>query len=347
MEKEFWIVKILAVWALLIAAHYGIKCSLQGLRRRLLAKESGRKVAIDEILYLPLHIILWAIGVSYALEMVGHRFSLWVELTPFINVRNAIIVMTLAWILLKWKKEVQNLLTAKAVDRQMVFLIGRMGSVVIFVIAGITVLQILGLDVMPLVAFGGIGAAAIGFASKDVIANFCGGIMISVTRPFTMGDWIILPDRGIEAIVEEIGWYMTAVRDKEKRPVYLPNAIFSQQLVINNSRRSHRRILEKITIRYDDFSKLQPLVEGMKRVIGEHPRIDRHQPILVCLNCFQESAIELQVDVYTLATGYQEFFSVKHEVLAKIYEVILAEGAQMPFRTIHLTGLTETKRSID
>lgn len=333
MEKELWFVKILVAIAVLVGINYAIKFSLKCFRRKFLAVHPEWRPDLDKIIFWPCHVALWVIGIAYTLEVIGYRFNLWGNPIILTDGRNAVMIACVTWILLKWKREIQNNFSAKAVDAQMVFILGRICSILIVVIAGIIILQVLGLDVMPLVAFGGIGAAAVGFASKDVIANFCSGLMIFITRPFTVGENILLPEHNIEGIVEEIGWYVTAVRDKEKRPIYLPNAVFSQQYVVNASRMSHRRILEKICVRYDDFAKVKGLTEEIRKVVAKHPRIDTHLPLLVYFNTFSDSSLDIQVDIYTLATRYEEYLTVKQEVLLSVYEVVMAEGAQMPFPT--------------
>ncbi len=52
-------------------------------------------------------------------------------------------------------------------------------------------------------AAGGIGGLAIGFAAKDILANFFGGVTVFIERPFNIGDWIIISEKGIEGTVEE------------------------------------------------------------------------------------------------------------------------------------------------
>ena len=69
---------------------------------------------------------------------------------------------------------------------------------------------------------------AIGFAAKDLLSNFFGGLFIYLDRPFAVGDWIRSPDREIEGTVEQIGWRVTRIRTFDKRPLYIPNSVFSQ-----------------------------------------------------------------------------------------------------------------------
>jgi MscS family membrane protein len=199
----------------------------------------------------------------------------------------------------------------------------------IVTLAFLIIFQIWGLNILPLIAFGGIGAAAIGFAAKDVIANFFGGLMLYINRPFMVGDLIVLPNHRIEGHVEEMGWYLTCVRDKEKRPVYLPNAIFSNIHVINSSRMTHRRIEEKIHINHVNFSKLKSATDRIRSMIASHPDVDTHLPLLVVFHTFTPNHIELYIDFYTLQTRYEKYLTLKQDILTHLYEILLQESIEM------------------
>ena len=69
--------------------------------------------------------------------------------------------------------------------------------------------------------------------------------MVYLDRPFKVGDWIRSPDKDIEGTVEKIGWRLTTIRTFDKRPLYVPNQVFTNVSVQNPSRMSHRRIYEK------------------------------------------------------------------------------------------------------
>jgi MscS family membrane protein len=180
-------------------------------------------------------------------------------------------------------------------------------------------------------AFGGVGAAALGFAAKEVIANFFGGMMLWINRPFVLGDYISLPDRGgLEGVIEEIGWYLTVVRDKDKRLVYLPNAIFSTISVVNTSRMSHRRIQITVGIRKEDFAKLEELTKTLKEVFEKHPSVDAYLPINVVFSSFGAYSLELFIEVYSKETRYKQFLLVKQEALYLLYKTIQQMGIQVP-----------------
>ena len=83
-----------------------------------------------------------------------------------------------------------------------------------------------------------------GFAAKDVLANFFGTLMLLVDKPFVVGDWIRSPDREIEGTVEDVGWRTTRIRTFDRRPLYVPNANFASLTVENPQRMENRRIYE-------------------------------------------------------------------------------------------------------
>jgi len=345
--NQLWIFEIIISILVLILMNIVLKRGVKYLRRKFLSQTQDWKEKLDQIVYFPLHVFLWVLGVSFALDVIGQRFGFFKGLEHIEPFRNIALITCLTWIILRWKTEVQRHIVAKhhhgqiTVDPGMVHVLGRLTTMIVLIIAALILLQILGLNIVPLLAFGGIGAAAIGLAGKDVIANFFGGLMLYLTRPFTIGDLIILKERNLEGHVEEIGWYLTSIRDKDKRPVYLPNAIFSQQLVINSSRMSHRRIEEKIGLRYRDFSKIKPIVEGIRKEILSHPSIDTNLPVHVFFNAFGQYSVDIYIDAYTLSTRQDEFFEVKQDILINIMRIIEGQDAEMPFPTTTIQGTIE------
>ena len=114
----------------------------------------------------------------------------------------------------------------------------------VVITTGLVIMQSFGYSVSGILAFGGIGGIAVGFAAKDLLANFFGGLMIYLDRPFAEGDWIRSPDQNIEGTVENIGWRLTRIRTFDQRPLYVPNSIFTHISVENPQRMRNRRIYE-------------------------------------------------------------------------------------------------------
>ncbi|MEL0153398.1 MAG: mechanosensitive ion channel family protein, partial [Halieaceae bacterium] len=75
-------------------------------------------------------------------------------------------------------------------DRASINAVARLARITIWVLVVLMVMQSLGVSVSGLLAFGGIGGIAVGFAAKDLLANFLGCVSIYLYRPFAVGDWI-------------------------------------------------------------------------------------------------------------------------------------------------------------
>ena len=118
----------------------------------------------------------------------------------------------------------------------------KLSKIIVIVTISIIILDNIGIKTKGLVIVASISSAAIGFASKNIVANFFGTIMIYLDKPFVENDWISSPDKNIEGIVEEIGWRVTRVRTLDRKPLYIPNDTFSNICIQNNSRMNNRRI---------------------------------------------------------------------------------------------------------
>lgn len=223
-------------------------------------------------------------------------------------------------------------------DRTSVRAAAQLIRVAIVVIAFLNGLKIFGYTIDALLAYGGIGALAVGFAAKDSLANFFGGMMIFWDKPFSVGDWVRSPDRQIEGVVDQIGWRLTRIITFDKRPLYVPNSLFSTVSVENPSRMSHRRIYETVGLRYDDAPKLKMIVDRIEHMLRQHDDIDSNQTLMVKFNEFGASSLNFFIYTFTKTTDWVTFHRVKQEVLLKVIDIITACGAEcaFPTTTVHL-----------
>ena len=218
----------------------------------------------------------------------------------------------------------------------------RVGIVVfalVFATAAVLIaMQSMGYSISGVLAFGGVGGIAVGFAAKDLLANFFGGFIIHLDRPFKVGDWVRSPDRNIEGTVEHIGWRLTTIRTFDKRPLYVPNAAFTTIAVENPSRMTNRRIYETIGIRYADVGQMATIVDDIKAMLQQHEDIDSDQTLIVNFLAFNASSLDIMVYTFTKTTQWVQFHEVKQDVLLKISDIIEGYGAEVAFptRTLHL-----------
>jgi MscS family membrane protein len=340
--EHFWVAEVVIVLAGLLFLNFLLKKLI--FRSKAIAhfKENDWRSHLDYAALAPARALLWLLLAFFLIELIDREAGLGGLFSFAAPLRNAGIVLSLSWFLLRWRKVFHNAIASRRSKGKLTFdpvsleIIGKIFTIAVVFVSLLIILQIFGLDIVPLMTFGGIGVAAMGIASKDVIANFFGGLMIYVTRPFTAGDLIELPQKKIIGHVEEIGWYLTSVRDQQKKPIYIPNSIFSTELLINLSRRTHRRIEEVIQIRSDDVKKVFPIIEKIRTFFEHHSEIDHNQTVHVFFKAFGSYSLDIEVEAYTLSTRYEEFMEIKQKILLEIYDIVVKSGADMPYPTSYV-----------
>jgi MscS family membrane protein len=310
-------------------------------RLRLKAEKTKRvwdDVIIDSI-KKPISLIIWAAGIYLAAKIIQEATGavIFKAVEPLLD---AVIIGAIAWVLVRLiKRGEQKIIEGeKEVDPTTVDAIAKLLKVSVVITSILVVLQTLGYSISGVLAFGGIGGVAIGFAAKDLLANFFGGLTIYLDRPFAVGDWIRSPDRNIEGTVEHIGWRLTRIRTFDKRPLYVPNSTFTTIAVENPSRMLNRRIKETIGIRYDDAGKMEAIVRKVKDMLMNHPEIDTNRTLIVNFNAFAPSSLDFFVYTFTKTTEWVYYHEVKQDVMLKIVDIIEKEGAEIAFptSTLHL-----------
>jgi MscS family membrane protein len=294
----------------------------------------------------PLTLILWVAGLAYALQIVD-RHGAAPHFDAIVPIRDTLIIAGLAWFLLRLIGNVargildRNALSGDGVDRTTVDALSKLGRFSVIIVAAVIILQHLGFSISGVLAFGGIGGIAVGFAAKDMLANFFGGLTIYLDRPFVVGEWIRSPDKEIEGTVEYIGWRHTRVRAFNKNPIYVPNALFTTIVVENPTRMTNRRIKESIGIRYGDLDKMPAIVADVKAMLQAHPEIDTATTLIVSFNQFAESSLDILVYTFTKTVEWVHYHEVKQDVLLKVADIIRAHGAEIAFptQTLHVESV--------
>lgn len=290
----------------------------------------------------PVVAFIWLQGVYWAAE-VAHRYSDAEIFTANETVIRMGFVFVLVWAVLRLVKEGEKILVSplkmkKPMDYTTVNAVSKLSRAVVIITAVLIVMQSLGYSMSGVLAFGGVGGLAVGFAAKDLLANFFGGFIIHLDRPFKVGDWVRSPDRNIEGTVEHIGWRLTTVRTFDKRPLYVPNAVFTSIAVENPSRMTNRRIYETIGIRYVDVGQMATIVADIKAMLIRHDDIDSDQTLIVNFLEFNASSLDIMVYTFTRTVEWVRYHEVKQDVLLKISDIIEGYGAEVAFptRTLHV-----------
>lgn len=261
-------------------------------------------------------------------------------------------IVIVVWALMRIIKAIESILVSPVkmkspMDYTTINAVSKVSRAVVIITAVLIGMQSLGYSISGVMAFGGVGGIAVGFAAKDLLANFFGGFIIHLDRPFKVGDWIRSPDRSIEGTVEQIGWRLTTIRTFDKRPLYVPNAVFTTIAVENPSRMSNRRIYETIGIRHADVSQMTTVVSDIRSMLENHEDIASDQTLIVNFLAFSPSSLDIMVYAFTKTTQWVRFHEVKQDVLLKISDVITGHGGHvaLPTQTLHLSEDTRLPES--
>jgi MscS family membrane protein len=290
----------------------------------------------------PVVAFVWLQGVYWAAE-VAHKYSEAEIFKANESVLQIGFIFVLVWAVLRLIKEAEGILVSplkmkQPMDYTTVNAVSKLSRAVVLITAVLIAMQSMGYSISGVLAFGGVGGIAVGFAAKDLLANFFGGFIIHLDRPFKVGDWVRSPDRNIEGTVEHIGWRLTTIRTFDKRPLYVPNAAFTTIAVENPSRMSNRRIYETIGIRYADVAQMATIVDDIRAMLQQHEDIESDETLIVNFLAFNASSLDIMVYCFTKTTQWVPFHEVKQDVLLKISDIIEGYGAEVAFptRTLHL-----------
>ena len=334
-----WLMQI----AIVLVVTFIIYCCEKAFYRRAYPRLVATNNIWDDILlnatHKPLIILIWVLGFTFMANIVQHAIPQIIIFNVVTPLRKVAIIALIVWASLRYIRLFEhNYVHAKhqkkqTFDRTSIRAVSQLTSTAVIIVALLIILETLGFSINGVLAFGGVSGIAIGFAAKDILANFFGGLMIYLDRPFVVGDWIRSPDRNIEGTVEYIGWRLCRIRTFDQRPLYVPNSVFSTIAVENPSRMNNRRIYTTIGVRYEDADKIPALLQDIKTMLQAHPEIDTNKTMLVNVNELAASSINFMVYTFTKTIDWAKFQAVQQEVLLQILAIIDKHGAVCPFPT--------------
>lgn len=333
-----WIIGIGITIFLTLSISYIEKIIYKKLHPKL---KKSKRLWDDSIVYalhIPLQILIWIIGISIAVKIFDHT-EYFHEISYVLRpIREVVLILLLLWFFARFIGEFEKQLILHSgerirLDTTTIRGITQLTRLVIVLIGILAFLQYYGIPISGIIAFGGFGSLVLGLAAKDTLANFFGGFMLFWDRPFVIGDWIRSPDKNIEGTVENIGWRLTRIRTFDKRPLFVPNSVFSLISVENPSRMMNRRIKQVVGIRYKDGSRLEEISNDIETMLRNHEEIDTTKTLFVKFINFGPSSLEILIYTFTKTTDWVRFQSIQQDILLKILQIIESDGAQCAFPT--------------
>ena len=337
--EQGWVVQVFVIVLLTAVVSFVLRRVLARLSSRVLKTENRWDDVVFTALARPVSWIVWILGLAIAADLIlvrtGSAIFDYAD-----SVRDVGVLLCITWFVLGVIRGSEALYfeTADQMDRTTAQAIGKLLRLVVIITAALVILQTLGYSISGVLAMGGVGGIAVGFAAKDLLANFFGGLIVYLDRPFAVGDWIRSPDRQIEGTVEHIGWRVTVIRNFQSQPMYVPNSVFTTIIVENPSRMQNRRIYETIGLRYSDLTNMDKVVREVEAMLKAHEAIDPDQTMMVNFNKFGASSLDFFIYCFTRTTRWVEFHEVKQDVMLRIAEIIDNNHAEIAFptTTLHL-----------
>ncbi len=113
--------------------------------------------------------------------------------------------------------------------------------------------------------------AVVAFASKDLVSNFFGALVVTVGKPFKIGDWIIV--NGLQGRVHTIDMRTTKLRMKEGTMVYIPNSTFISKNIHNYGPTVYTKVGLKLLLMEAKPQALISFWKELDRMIEAYPAL--------------------------------------------------------------------------
>ncbi len=185
----------------------------------------------------------------------------------------------------------------------------------------------IGISSASIIALLGSAGIAIGLALQGTLTNFAGGILILVTKPFKVGDYII--SQGGEGQVSNIGVVYTTLVSADNRKIVIPNGTLSNEPMTNVTGMGKRRVDISVGISYT--ADLKKAKEILQRLFEEHPLVLKEEPIQVFVDSLGDSAVLIGGRAWAASENYWECRWNITEAVKLEYD---KAGIEIPFNQI-------------
>lgn len=197
-------------------------------------------------------------------------------------------------------------------------------SVGLKIILLVSVAGMLGFETTSLVAMLGAMAFAVGMALQGSLANFAGGVLILVFKPFRAGD--LIEAQGHKGKVVDVQIFQTLLKTADNKRIIIPNGDLSNGSIINYSSTGERRLDFVFGIGYDDdLKKAKGILEELTQ---KDERILKDKDIQIVLGNLGDSAVEIYVRAWVPT---DEYWNVYFDMNENVKERFDAEGISFPY----------------
>ncbi|BDB21659.1 mechanosensitive ion channel protein MscS [Pseudomonas sp. CYM-20-01] len=261
----------------------------------------------------------------------------WLPMIMEYGSRFLLAVVTLAigwWLINVLTHRVGRLLALRNADLALQHFITSLANIALKVMLVVNVASMIGVATTSFVAAIGAATLAIGLALQGSLANFAGGVLILLFRPFRIGDWI--EAQGTSGTVDSIQIFHTVLRTGDNKTVIIPNGSLSNGLITNTNRQPTRKVVFDVGVDYEaDLQKAREVLLEL----AKDPRVLADPAAVAVVSTLGDSSITVSLRCWTKTADYWDVVFMLNE-LAR--DRLKAAGIDIPFPQRVIRVMQET-----
>ncbi|MCO1619715.1 MULTISPECIES: mechanosensitive ion channel family protein [Pseudomonas] len=273
-------------------------------------------------------------------DQLVRQSQTWIPLIMEYGSRVLLALLTLAvgwWIINKVSARLGKLVGLRNADLALQGFISSLANIVLKVLLLVSVASMIGIETTSFVAAIGAAGLAIGLALQGSLANFAGGVLILMFRPFRIGDWI--EAQGVAGTVDSIQIFHTVLRTSDNKTVIMPNGSLSNGIITNTNRQPTRKVVFDVGVDYE--ADLQT-ARNVLLELAKDPRVLQDPAPQAVVSTLGDSSITVSLRLWTKTSDYWDVMFMLNEYAR---DRLKAEGIDIPFpqRVIRVVQETATQ----
>ena len=250
----------------------------------------------------------------------------WVPMIMEYGSRVLLALVTLAvgwWLINRLTVKIGHLLALRKADLALQGFISSLANIILKILLVVSVASMIGIQTTSFVAAIGAAGLAIGLALQGSLANFAGGVLILLFRPFKIGDWI--EAQSVSGTVDSIQIFHTVLRTGDNKTVIVPNGNLSNGIITNYNRQPTRKVVFDVGVDYEaDLQKVREVLLAL----ADDPRVLKDPAPVVVVTTLGDSAITMSLRVWVDTPNYWDVLFMFNE---HARDRLKAEGVDIPF----------------
>ena len=221
-------------------------------------------------------------------------------------------------------KKIKNAKKLKEADPTAASFINSFVKFGLYTIILVTVIAILGVPMASVITVLASIGAAIALAVKGAFTNLVGGIMLLFFKPIAVGEFVEIG--GKTGTVDEVGIFYTQLATTDNLTVSVPNAVMTDSVIINYSRKDARRLDLKLDVAYG--TDIEKAKEVISNTIAAQEKAFNNPTPFIRMTDMKDSSIEITVRVWCKRSDY---LTLKCDLLEALDNAFAEANIQIPF----------------